>query len=149
MAESVVNRDNRQVGDREVSQRLQVDHLKGLVVAVLDDGVFVEYDKAAMIGLAMALTTLGVCPNERVLIVIPDGSGFEEAIIGTIRLGAIPLPVNPLVSASDLVTVAGEAGSRLAVIATQHARALTELQTDVAVSVDGSKGTWATALVLR
>lgn len=149
MAERLVNRDNRRVGDREVGQHLQVDHLKGTAVATLADGVFAEYDKAAMTGLAMALAALGVRPNERVLIVMPDGPGFEEAIIGTIRLGAIPLPVNPSVSAGDLVTVAREAGSRLAVIATQQIRALTELRTDVAVSVDGSKGPWATALVLR
>lgn len=146
MAESVANRDDPHVGGREVGPRPQADQLTR--VAVLADEAFAAYDKAAMSGLAMALATLGVRPNERVLIVIPDGPGFEEAIIGTIWLGAVPLPVNPVVSAGDLVMVAGEAGSRLAVIATQHTRVLTELHVDVAVPVDGPKGPWVTAVEL-
>jgi acyl-CoA synthetase (AMP-forming)/AMP-acid ligase II len=37
-----------------------------------------------------------VRPAERVLIMLPDGPGFAEAFAGTIKQGAVPLPVNPL-----------------------------------------------------
>jgi acyl-CoA synthetase (AMP-forming)/AMP-acid ligase II len=41
-----------------------------------------------------ALTELGVRPEDRVLITLPDGPGFAEAFAGTIAQGAVPLPVN-------------------------------------------------------
>lgn len=116
-------------------------------VAVLADGE-ANYAAAAVSALAAALATLGVRPEERVLIMMPDESGFEEAIIGTIQLAAVPLPVNPSLSPRDLTTVAGEAGARLAVVSGRRAAALEDLSTELAVPVDGPQGTWATVLVL-
>jgi acyl-CoA synthetase (AMP-forming)/AMP-acid ligase II len=48
---------------------------------------------------ATALAELGVRPGDRVLITLPDGPDFAEAFAGTIQHQAVPLPVNPLLSA--------------------------------------------------
>jgi hypothetical protein len=48
---------------------------------------------------AAALGELDVRPDDRVLIMLPDGPGFADAFAGTIQQGAVPLPVNPLLPA--------------------------------------------------
>lgn len=117
-------------------------------MTVLPGGVSVSYEEFEVAQLAEALTTAGVRPQEQVLIVMADGSGFAEAVIGTIRQGAVPLPVNPAVSVEDLVTVATTAGARLVVMAAEHTAVLAGLQSEQVVPVDGPQGTWATVVSL-
>ncbi len=52
-------------------------------------------------GAAHALRDLGVRREERVLIVGYDSPGWVAAFLGAIRLGAIPVPVNPLLQRSE------------------------------------------------
>jgi benzoate-CoA ligase family protein len=52
-------------------------------------------------GAAHALRDLGVRREERVLIAGYDSPGWVAAFLGAIRLGAIPVPVNPLLQRSD------------------------------------------------
>jgi benzoate-CoA ligase family protein len=52
-------------------------------------------------GAARTLQDLGVRREERVLIVGYDSPGWVAAFLGTIRLGAIPVPVNPLLQRSE------------------------------------------------
>ncbi len=48
-----------------------------------------------------ALTELGVRREERVLVVLDDTPAFPATFLGAIRIGAVPVPVNPLYKASD------------------------------------------------
>lgn len=48
-----------------------------------------------------ALADLGVRREERVLLVLDDTPTFPAAFLGAIRIGAVPVPVNPLYKASD------------------------------------------------
>jgi benzoate-CoA ligase len=52
-------------------------------------------------GAAKALTDLGVRREERVLLVAYDSPGWVAAFLGAIRMGAIPVPVNPLLQHSE------------------------------------------------
>jgi benzoate-CoA ligase family protein len=52
-------------------------------------------------GAARALRDLGVRREERVLIIGYDSPGWVAAFLGAIRLGAIPVPVNPLLQRSE------------------------------------------------
>jgi benzoate-CoA ligase family protein len=52
-------------------------------------------------GAAAALRELGVRREERVLIVAYDSPGWVAAFLGAIRLGAVPVPVNPLLQRSE------------------------------------------------
>lgn len=48
---------------------------------------------------AAALAELDVHPDERVLIMLPDGPDFAAAFASVIHHGAVPLPINPLLPA--------------------------------------------------
>jgi benzoate-CoA ligase family protein len=52
-------------------------------------------------GAAQALIDLGVRREERVLLVAYDSPGWVAAFLGAIRMGAIPVPVNPLLQRSE------------------------------------------------
>src|SRR5712692_10399961 len=52
-------------------------------------------------GAAHRLHDLGVRREERVLIVGYDGPGWVAAFLGAIRIGAVPVPVNPLLQRSE------------------------------------------------
>src|SRR6202158_1988890 len=52
-------------------------------------------------GAAATLNELGVRREERVLLVAYDSPGWVAAFLGAIRLGAIPVPVNPLLQRSE------------------------------------------------
>jgi acyl-CoA synthetase (AMP-forming)/AMP-acid ligase II len=98
---------------------------------------------------AAALAELGVRPAERVLIMLPDGPGFAEAFAGTIKQGAVPLPVNPLLPARSIVALAAEAGARLVLASADQIHALADLGAQPPVLIEGPQGPWAAALRLR
>jgi acyl-CoA synthetase (AMP-forming)/AMP-acid ligase II len=98
---------------------------------------------------AAALGVLNVRPDDRVLIMLPDGPGFAEAFTGTVAQGAVPLPVNPLLPAHDIVAVAAEAGARLVLVSADQIPALADLDAEPPVLIDGPQGLWAAALRLR
>jgi benzoate-CoA ligase family protein len=52
-------------------------------------------------GAAATLSELGVRREERVLLVAYDSPGWVAAFLGAIRLGAVPVPVNPLLQRSE------------------------------------------------
>src|SRR6202166_13211 len=52
-------------------------------------------------GAAHALHDLGVRREERVLIAAYDGPGWVAAFLGALRMGAVPVPVNPLLQRSE------------------------------------------------
>src|ERR1700694_2232806 len=52
-------------------------------------------------GAAQALRDLGVRREERVLIVGYDSPGWVATFLGAIRIGAVPVPVNPLLQRSE------------------------------------------------
>jgi benzoate-CoA ligase family protein len=52
-------------------------------------------------GAALELRDLGVRREERVLIAGYDSPGWVAAFLGAIRLGAVPVPVNPLLQRSE------------------------------------------------
>jgi acyl-CoA synthetase (AMP-forming)/AMP-acid ligase II len=96
-----------------------------------------------------ALAELGVRPEERVLIMLPDGPDFTEACTGVIQQRAVPLPVNPPLSAHHLVTIAAEAGARLVLATTDQMHALADLDTEPPLLINGPHGLWAAVLCLR
>jgi acyl-CoA synthetase (AMP-forming)/AMP-acid ligase II len=98
---------------------------------------------------AAALGELDVRPDDRVLIMLPDGRGLAEAFAGTIQQGAVPLPVHPLLPAHDLVAVATEAGARLVLASADQIHALAELDAEPPVLIGGPQRLWAAALRLR
>ena len=48
-----------------------------------------------------ALRALGVSREQRVLLILSDTPAFPVAFFGAMRIGAVPVPINPLYKASD------------------------------------------------
>ncbi|MCA1822593.1 MAG: long-chain fatty acid--CoA ligase [Pseudonocardia sp.] len=101
------------------------------------------------VAVAVALGELDVRPDDRVLIMLPDGPDFVEAFAGVMQQGAVPLPVNPLLPAHDLIAVSAEAGTQLVLALADQISALAELDTEPPVLIDGPQGRWAAAMRLR
>jgi acyl-CoA synthetase (AMP-forming)/AMP-acid ligase II len=108
---------------------------------------FTPADQIAAV--AAALAELGVRSKERVLIMLSDGPGFAEAFAGAIEHEAVPLPVNPLLSAHGIVAVAAEAGARLVLVSANHIHLLADLGAQPPVLIEGPLGPWAAVLRLR
>jgi acyl-CoA synthetase (AMP-forming)/AMP-acid ligase II len=104
-------------------------------------------DQAAAV--AAALAKLHVRPNERVLILLPDGPDFAPAFAGVIHYGAIPLTVNPLLPARDIMILAAAAKARLILASLDTIDALAELDTKPPLLIDGPYGCWAAVLRLH
>jgi acyl-CoA synthetase (AMP-forming)/AMP-acid ligase II len=97
---------------------------------------------------AAALAELDVHPGERVLIMLPDGADFAEAFAGTIKHGAVPLPLNPLLFTHDILAAAAESGARLLLASANQVHTLTDLGVEPPVLIYGPRGPWAAALRL-
>lgn len=65
---------------------------------------------------ASMLARLGVRPGERVAMLIGNRTEFIEFFFGSMRAGAIPLPLNIKLAADTLETIIREAGCVLAVV---------------------------------
>lgn len=64
---------------------------------------------------AVALASLGVEMEHRVLLVLGDGPAFATAFWGTVKLGAVAVPVNPLTSDADLAFILADCRARVVV----------------------------------
>jgi acyl-CoA synthetase (AMP-forming)/AMP-acid ligase II len=104
-------------------------------------------DQAAAV--ATALANLNVGPNDRVLILLPDGPDFGPAFAGIIHHGAVPLTVNPLLPAHDIMALAATAEARLVLAALDTIDALAELDAKPPLLINGPYGCWAAVLRLR
>ncbi len=80
-----------------------LDAGRGHKVAIRSAGGDVTYQELFLLscGAARTLAELGVRREERVLIVAFDSPGWVAAFLGAIRLGAVPVPVNPLLQRSE------------------------------------------------
>jgi benzoate-CoA ligase len=80
-----------------------VDDGRGDRIAVIDDDGRHSYRAVADRALraAGALAALGVVPEQRVAMCMLDSVDFVATFVGAIALGAVPVPLNTLLTASD------------------------------------------------
>ena len=83
--------------------------------ALLFDGASITYaeldERAAMV--AGALLTAGVEPGDRVAIMQPNSPGFVATLFGTLRTGAIAVPLNVLLAPPEVEQRLQAAGARI------------------------------------
>jgi benzoate-CoA ligase len=65
---------------------------------------------------AGALRELGVGSGDRVLLVLDDRPDLPPVFLGAIRVGAVPVPVNPLYDPSEYPYFVDDSGARLVVV---------------------------------
>ena len=85
---------------------------------LLEDGTVVSYDELARLtaGVASALRELGIDREQRVLMVMDDSPAFVATFLGTMRIGAVPVPVNPMDRVDNYEYYLDDSYARAAVI---------------------------------
>ena len=63
-----------------------------------------------------ALRGMGVRPEERVLVALPDGPAFVAALFGTLAIGAVVVMVNPELPVDNVAGIVGYARAPVAVV---------------------------------
>jgi acyl-coenzyme A synthetase/AMP-(fatty) acid ligase len=91
---------------------------------------------------ASLLAGAGVGPGDRVLIALPDGVEFAWAFLGTVRIGAVAVPVNPRVTAGDHGAAAADIGARLVVCPAELAARFAGRPVVVAEDLEAALGGW-------
>lgn len=88
--------------------------------------------------LAHAMRRLGVGRGDRVAYLGPNHPSFLEALFATGTLGAVFVPLNLRLAAPELAQILGDSGSRLLLVAPEHAGTVAALPgTTTVVALDG------------
>jgi long-chain acyl-CoA synthetase len=89
----------------------------GAKVAVLCDDAKLTWSEldAFAAGFARHLSTQGVTAGDRVAILLPNGFEFVVAFLATLKLGATPAPLNPLVKGEELAAFKADLRPKLSV----------------------------------
>jgi benzoate-CoA ligase family protein len=82
-----------------------------------------------------ALGALGVRREDRVLLVLDDTPAFPAAFLGAARIGAVPVPVNPLYKAEDFRYFLEDSYARLVVVDDSFADKVAEARAGLAEPV--------------
>lgn len=72
---------------------------------------------AAVCSFGNALTALGIKPGDRVMLLAKDTPAFYIAFLGAIRIGAVVIPTNTFLRASDYAYMIGDSKSQAVVVA--------------------------------
>ena len=72
-----------------------------------------------------ALKEMEIEPEQRVLLILPDCPEFIFAFFGAIKIGAVPVPVNPWLTADDYEFLLTDSRARLAIV---HDSSLPEVE---------------------
>jgi benzoate-CoA ligase len=63
-----------------------------------------------------AIAGLGVEPEQRVMLLLPDGPEFVATFLGAMKIGAVPVPINVLATPSDLTYFLNDSRSKVVVV---------------------------------
>lgn len=95
-----------------------MDQGRGGKVAILDDRGGHTYAQVAerVNRAGNALLALGIEPGDRVMMAMVDTADFPAVFFGAIRMGAIPVPVNTLLTTKDYAFMLDDSGARALVV---------------------------------
>ncbi len=96
----------------------QVSTGRGARIAYVDDRERVTYAELAdrVNRAGRALEALGVVAEQRVLLVMLDTIDFPAVFLGAMKLGAVPVPVNTLLTPEDYAYMARNSRARVIVV---------------------------------
>jgi benzoate-CoA ligase family protein len=91
---------------------------RGAKTAISCGDEHVTYDElyAHACGVGAMLRELGATAGERVLLVMDDCTDLPAVFLGAIRVGAVPVPVNPLYAGDEYEYFVADSGARIAVV---------------------------------
>jgi acetyl-CoA synthetase len=92
---------------------------KVAMIFATDKGAAREYTYAELDDLsarfAASLKARGIAPGARVLLRLPNSVAFPIAFFGALRVGAIPVPTSPLLTAAELAYLLENSGAQVVV----------------------------------
>ncbi|WP_035855510.1 benzoate-CoA ligase family protein [Cryptosporangium arvum] len=68
-----------------------------------------------------ALRTAGLRPEERVLLCLGDSPELVTAFLGSLRIGAVPVPVSTMLTPKDIRVLAADSRARIVVLSSEFA----------------------------
>jgi len=91
---------------------------RGERVALVSDGLRITYREvlAQVNRVGNALRRLGVRMEDRVPMLLPDCPEFAATFWGAMKIGAIPVPLNPLLGAAELEYVLDDTRAEIAIV---------------------------------
>jgi benzoate-CoA ligase family protein len=106
----------------------------------LDTGslTYAEVDDLAR-SYGVALRSLGVVPEQRVLLALPDGADYVGALFGILRIGAVAVMVNPELGTEAMATMIDRSRAPVTLVAGDRAAAVAEA---------AGAAAWSTRLVV-
>jgi benzoate-CoA ligase family protein len=99
-----------------LDQNLEAGREDKPAILCADEAVTYSELFARACGVGAALRDLGIGEGERVLLIMDDCPWFPAAFLGAMRIGAVPVPVNPLYGADDYPYFVEDSGARLALV---------------------------------
>ncbi len=80
-----------------------------------------------VVATAASLRSIGVRPEERVAMAMLDSVEFIATFLGAMRIGAVPVAMNPLLPGRDLAVITADARARVAVVSAPQSDRIAEL----------------------
>ncbi len=77
-----------------------------------------------------ALAELGLEPEQRVILLLPDGPEFVATFLGAMKIGAVPVPINVLATPSDLTYFLNDSRSKAVVVGQEFLPKVTACRRD-------------------
>ncbi|HET9800184.1 MAG TPA: AMP-binding protein, partial [Chthoniobacterales bacterium] len=110
------------------SDLIDVNIARGLAdkVAFTDPNRSITYGelRSRTCRFARALQTLGIRPEERIALLLPDTVDFPVAFWGAIRAGIVAVPLNPLLTAEQCAYIISESRASLLIATPALARTI-------------------------
>ena len=100
-----------------------VDEGRGDRIAVVCEDRALSYGELqeATWKAANGLAELGVTPGDRVVLLVNDEAAFPAAFLGSMRMGALPVPLSTMLTAKDYAAIAADAGCTAVVASAEYA----------------------------
>jgi benzoate-CoA ligase family protein len=76
---------------------------------------------------ANGLSSVGVSPGDRVLMLVADEEAFPAAFLAGLRIGAIPIPVSTMLRPREVAALAADSGAKAVVVSERHSACLPEV----------------------
>ena len=107
-----------------------VDEGRGERIAIRSQGRSLSYGDllAEIERTASGLRALGVRSEERVALVLLDSIEFVATFLAAMRIGAVPVPVNPLLPGRDLGVIVADCRARAVVVSGERSESVAALR---------------------
>ena len=91
---------------------------RGDRVALITGNGAITYNEldAQVNGAGNTLRSMGIAPEQRVVLLMHDGPAFYAAFLGAIKIGAVPIPINTMLRQGDYQFILNDSRAAAAIV---------------------------------